>query len=99
MAGFITVTVIFVVLNIRSYEIGKAEYLEDWGSSALWISHGGFFWGFPTATFYEACFQCYGFFDKDILGINALIWFFTASIVGYFLKWVVDKRHISSGYK
>ncbi|MBX3243834.1 MAG: hypothetical protein KF685_05205 [Acidobacteria bacterium] len=93
LAGSLSVTAIFIALNIRSYQIETNKYYEVNGLSHFGGTHSGFSWGFPIASFYEGtCFPCGGLSEYLAFAINVFIWVFTAFVAGYVLKLIVEKN-------
>ena len=82
--GCATTLAIFIVLNVRSYWVEKAEYVASRSGISFSFSHSGFYWGFPLRWFFEGgCFPC------DPLGFWTANWFLaigTACLVGTLLK-------------
>lgn len=100
LAGSLSATVIFIALNIRSYQIERNKYYGVNGLSHFGGSHSGFSWGFPIEAFYEGtCFPCGGLLEQIYIGANGFVWVFSAFIAGYILKKIVEKQFISPEYK
>ncbi|MBX3288206.1 MAG: hypothetical protein KF855_02580 [Acidobacteria bacterium] len=100
LVGSLSVTAVFIALNIRSYQIESNKYYGVNGLSQFEASHSGFYWGFPITSFYEGtCFPCGGLLEQICIGANAFIWVFSAFIARYILKRIVENRFISSDYK
>ena len=100
LAGFLPVAALIIFLNNRSYYIASARYQESTANATLWISHSGFYWGFPFASFYEGtCYPCGTFDQLIVFKLNVLIWAITASFFGYVIKRIVERRFIPMEYK